>query len=56
MEKRSKILLGLNLYGNDFTPDGGTTIVGHEFLELMKSVKGRLQHDDHDAENFIEIK
>nr|AUM84822.1 chitinase-like protein 11 [Lutzomyia longipalpis] len=55
-EKRKKILLGLNMYGNDFTPEGGGPIVGHEYLRLLKYVKGRLQHDEKDAENFFEVK
>lgn len=54
--KRAKILLGLNLYGNDYTPDGGGSIVGAEFLELLKSVKGRLRVDDKSVENFFEAK
>ncbi|KAJ6646508.1 Chitinase domain-containing protein 1 [Pseudolycoriella hygida] len=54
--KRSKILLGLNLYGNDFTPDGGSAIIGHEYLSFLKYVKGRLSHDETNAENFFEVK
>uniref|UniRef100_A0A336M8I1 Chitinase domain-containing protein 1 n=1 Tax=Culicoides sonorensis TaxID=179676 RepID=A0A336M8I1_CULSO len=55
-EKRSKILLGLNFYGNDFTPEGGKPIIGHEYIELLKNVKGRLRFDDRDIENYFEIK
>lgn len=55
-EKRSKILLGFNLYGNDYTPEGGGPIVGHQFLDLVKHVKGRLKHDESNSENFFEIK
>lgn len=54
--KRSKILLGFNLYGNDFTPDGGGSIVGGEFVELLKHVKGRLRVDEGSVENFFEAK
>lgn len=54
--KRSKILLGLNLYGNDFTPDGGSAIIGHEYLNFLKFVKGRLSLDDTNSENFFEVK
>lgn len=56
MEKRKKILLGLNMYGNDFTPDGGEAIVGHQYLELLKHAKNRLQFDEHDTENFFDVK
>lgn len=55
-EKRSKILLGLNFYGQDYTPEGGKPIIGHEYLELLKHVKGRLRYDDRDIENYFEIK
>lgn len=54
--KRSKILLGLNLYGNDFTPDGGSAIIGHEYLNFLKFVKGRLSLDETNSENFFEVK
>lgn len=55
-EKRAKILLGLNLYGSDYTPNGGQPIVTHEYLALLKHLKGHLTYDDHDVENFFEVK
>lgn len=55
-EKRAKILLGLNLYGSDYTPNGGQPIVSHEYLGLLKHLKGHLTFDDHDVENFFEVK
>lgn len=57
-EKRRKILIGLNMYGNDYTLEGGDSgaIVGRQFLDLLKFYKGRLIHDEHDEENFFEIK
>lgn len=56
--KRQKILIGMNLYGMDYTLSGGDSgpIVGHQFLDLVKNLKGRLVHDEHDEENFFEIK
>lgn len=56
--KRQKILIGMNLYGMDYTLSGGDSgpIVGHQFLDLLKNLKGRLVHDEHDEENFFEIK
>lgn len=54
--KRRKILMGLNMYGMDYTPDGGGPIIGHQFLETLKRLKKRLLHDEHDEENFFEIK
>ena len=56
-ERRQKVQIGLNLYGNDYTPDGsGDTVVGSQFLDLLKHFKGRLYHDEHDEENYFEIK
>lgn len=55
-EKRAKILLGLNLYGSDYTPNGGQPIIGHEYLALLKHLKGHLTFDEHDVENFFEVK
>lgn len=56
--KRQKLLIGLNMYGNDYTLEGGDSgaIVGSRFLELLKHLKGRLFHDEHDEENYFEIK
>lgn len=56
--KRQKILIGMNMYGMDYTLSGGDSgpIVGHQFLDLLKNVKGRLIHDEHDEENFFELK
>ncbi|XP_052893647.1 chitinase domain-containing protein 1 [Anopheles moucheti] len=55
-EKRAKILVGLNMYGSDFTPNGGQPIVAHEYLALLKHLKGHLTYDEHDVENFFEVK
>lgn len=55
-EKRQKILLGLNFYGYDFTPEGGEAIIGSSYINLLKHYKGRLKYDDHDHENFFEVK
>lgn len=54
--KRSKILLGLNMYGNDYTPDGGGPITFGQYLELVRHVKKHLTFDERDVENFFEIK
>ncbi|XP_058450849.1 chitinase domain-containing protein 1 [Malaya genurostris] len=55
-QKRAKILLGLNLYGSDFTPNGGQPIISHEYLALVMHLKGHLTYDEHDVENFFEVK
>lgn len=56
--RRAKILLGLNFYGQDFTPNGGGPILGHQFIELLKKAKPseKMKHDSQAEENFIEIK
>lgn len=54
--KRSKILLGLNMYGNDYTPDGGGPITFGQYLDLVRHVKKHLTYDERDVENFFEIK
>lgn len=55
-EKRAKILLGLNFYGYDFTPEGGSAVVGESYLNLLKNVKGRLKFDEKDQENYFEVR
>ncbi|XP_061386615.1 chitinase domain-containing protein 1 [Musca vetustissima] len=55
-EKRMKILMGMNMYGNDYTPDGGGPIVAGEYLSLLKHLKKRLTYDERDVENFFEVK
>lgn len=54
--KRGKILMGLNMYGNDYTPDGGGPITYGQYLELVRHVKKHLTFDERDIENFFEIK
>ena len=54
--RRGKILLGLNFYGNHFTSNGPEAIIGTQFLELIKSVKGKMKLDKKSEENYVEIK
>jgi chitinase domain-containing protein 1 len=55
-EKRAKILLGLNFYGYDFTPNGGEAVLGGSYLNLLKFYKGRLKLDEKDQEHYFEVK
>ncbi|GLV39421.1 uncharacterized protein CBL_13300 [Carabus blaptoides fortunei] len=55
-QKREKILTGLNFYGNDYTPDGGGPIIGHQYISLLKNLKGKLQYDKESAESFFDVK
>jgi chitinase domain-containing protein 1 len=54
--RRSKILIGLNFYGNDYTPMGGGPIVNHQYISLLKQYHGRLQYDQSSAEHYFELK
>lgn len=54
--RRSKILLGLNFYGNDYTPMGGGPIVNHQYISLLKQFHGRLQYDQNSGEHYFELK
>lgn len=56
MTKRGKILTGFNFYGNDYTPDGGGPIVGHQYINLLKSFKGKMQYDSDSGENYFDVK
>lgn len=56
--KKSKILLGLNFYGNSYTVNGGGPIVGTEYIEILKNAKNNqvLTYNNNTAENYIEIR
>ncbi|XP_054741787.1 chitinase domain-containing protein 1 [Anastrepha obliqua] len=54
--KRRKILLGLNMYGNDYTSDGGGPIVAAQYLKLLNYAKKRVPFDELDVENYFEVK
>ncbi|XP_062858889.1 chitinase domain-containing protein 1 [Trichomycterus rosablanca] len=46
-EWRHKILLGLNLYGLDFTINGGAEpLLGGRYIELLKDIKPKIQWDE----------
>ena len=54
----SKILLGLNFYGNDFTATGGGPILGRDFVRLLEEAPtdSTFFWDDVSAEHLIEFK
>ncbi|KAI7815376.1 chitinase-domain containing protein [Rhyzopertha dominica] len=54
--QRDKILTGLNFYGNAYTPTGGGPIIGSEYINKLKLLKGKLNYDPNSVENFFEIK
>lgn len=55
-EKRQKILIGLNMFGMDYTLSGGGAVIGSQFLDLLKMYKGSLNHAEEDEENYFEFK
>lgn len=55
-ERRAKILIGLNMYGNDFTLEGGGSITSREYLPMVKALEKRLALDETDEENYFEFK
>ncbi|XP_071447535.1 chitinase domain-containing protein 1 [Hetaerina americana] len=62
VRKRAKILLGLNLYGYDFTPDGGGAMLGKRFAEMLTEALSssnrppKISYDSESEEHFVEIR
>lgn len=54
--KRAQILLGLNFYGYNYTPEGGRAILGSDYLKILESFKGKIQWDDISKEHYFEAK
>ncbi|TGZ49642.1 Chitinase domain-containing protein 1 [Temnothorax longispinosus] len=54
--RRSQILLGINFYGYNYTPEGGRAIFASEYLDILKSFKGKIHWDDSSKEHFFEPK
>lgn len=54
--RRSQILLGINFYGYIYTPEGGRAILASEYLDILKSFKGKIQWDDNSKEHFFKSK
>ncbi|KAG8231878.1 hypothetical protein J437_LFUL011783 [Ladona fulva] len=61
-EKRAKILIGLNLYGYSYTPDGGGPIIGTTFVESLSEALAsanrvpKFTYDYESEENFVEMR
>lgn len=55
-KKRKKILMGMNMYGMDYTGDGGGPLLGKDYIKLLQTYKKRLDYDDFHVEHFFEPK
>lgn len=53
---RSKILMGLNLYGLDYSVTGGSHILGHQYIDILSTYKPKFSYDDVSKEHFFEYK
>ncbi|KAK7877054.1 hypothetical protein WMY93_032246 [Mugilogobius chulae] len=53
---RHKILLGLNLYGLDFSGQGAEPILGARFIELLREHRPKLLWDENAAEHYFTYK
>ncbi|KAK2726416.1 chitinase domain-containing protein 1-like [Artemia franciscana] len=52
---RSKILLGLNFYGNDYSSTGGGPILGNQYIDILKKFpKSRLKWNKEEEEHYFE--
>lgn len=54
--RRRQILMGLNFYGYNYNPQGGTAILGSQYLKLVEALKGQIKWDDQSKEHFFQLK
>lgn len=53
---RHKILLGLNLYGLDFTNQGPEPILGARYIEILREHRPKHQWDEYSGEHYFTYK
>jgi chitinase domain-containing protein 1 len=53
---RKKLFVGLNFYGNDYTPNGGGPIIQTQYLSILEKHRPKLIWDDQSAEHYLEYK
>lgn len=54
--RRSLILLGLNFYGAAYSTTGGGPIINHEYISLLKQLRGKMKFDEVSGEHMFEVK
>lgn len=53
---RHKILLGINLYGQDFTTSAAEPTLGDRFIELLRENRPKILWDEYSAEHYFSYK
>ncbi|KAG7262667.1 hypothetical protein CRUP_012546 [Coryphaenoides rupestris] len=53
---RQKILLGLSMYGMDFSSKKADPILGGRYIELLRDLRPKLLWDDYAAEHYLNYK
>lgn len=53
---RHKILLGLNMYGMDFSSQGADPILGGRYIDILRDLRPKLLWDDYAGEHYFNYK
>ena len=53
---RKKLFVGLNFYGNNYTPTGGFPLIQSQYLSILEKHKPKLMWDNDSAEHYLEYK
>lgn len=53
---RHKILLGVNMYGQDFSGEGPDAVLGSRYIELVREHRPKFLWDEYSAEHYFSYK